>query len=89
MTRLDWLVPNQTDTFIAIILAVQVPDGTGTVFSTAEMGILDNKVHLVTTKENLFFPTAVNLTNNGPEASHQESKIDKWGRRHEAKPLNI
>ena len=39
-------------------------------------------------KKPRFSPTAVNLTNNGPEASHQESKIDKWGRRHEAKPLN-
>ena len=57
LTHLDWVVPNQTGTFKAIILAVKVPNSHGKVFSTAEMGILDNKVHLVTTKANLEYAT--------------------------------
>ena len=48
--NLDWLMPNQTDTFRSIILNINIPNEEGKMFTSVEMGVLDNKAHLVTTK---------------------------------------
>ena len=48
--RLDWVVPNQTDTFQAIVLNATVPNTENNLFTSIEIGMMDNRAHLLTTK---------------------------------------
>ena len=50
INRLQWVVPNTIDTFQALVLSAKIPDTESTIFTTIEMGMLDNKAHLLTTK---------------------------------------
>ena len=54
---LNWVVPNTTDTFEALVLNVNIPDTTSKVFTSVEMGMMDNKAHLLTTKSVLTVAT--------------------------------
>jgi len=58
ISKLDWVVPHETDTFQAIALNATIPDTTSKIFTSMEMGMMDNKVHLVTTKPALEAATA-------------------------------
>ena len=51
--RLDWVVPNQTDTFQALVLDADIPNTESKMFTSVEMGMMDNRAHLLTTKSAL------------------------------------
>ena len=53
INRLDWVVPDTTDTFQALALNTVIPTTSSKIFTSIEMGILDNKAHLLTTKSAL------------------------------------
>ena len=57
VNNIDWVVPNHTDTFKAVVLAVPLPNENSKLFSSVEMGISDNKAHLVTTKAGMEYAT--------------------------------
>ena len=58
MKSLSWAVPNTEDTFQALALNANVPGTTSKIFTSIEIGIMDNKAHLLTTKLSLEAATA-------------------------------
>ena len=67
--RLDWVVPHNTDTFQALALNVTFPETENKIFTSVEMGVLNNKVHLLTTKSllnaaNIWVDAFVNTMND-------------------------
>ena len=58
ISSLDWVVPENSETFEAMALSAVLPGTTSKLFTSIEMGILDNKAHLLTTKPALEAATA-------------------------------
>ena len=50
ISSLTWEVPKELKSFQEVLLMATVPYSESKIFTSAEMGILDNKVHLLTTK---------------------------------------
>ena len=51
--RLEWVVPNQTVTFQELVLDADIPNTASKMFTSVEMGMMDNRAHLLTTKDAL------------------------------------
>ena len=87
----EWIVPETKDSFTAVVLSAEVPNTKEKIFTSIEIGVLNNKAHLLTTKQHL--DTAILWTDtftSKMEASVKEEKSwkDLTGFPHPPERLN-